>query len=244
MAFNEISLSHSRVTASRYLYNHNIKIHIRRYTMFRRKDEEGFDTTETKAQTTASSESAGISAGGASARPSSPANTNNVSDAAPSQAAQPVRQASAPVYRPAGAPGARPSVAPVSSATSDVPARKNERVLTVGPDILLKGEIATCDRLLIQGSVDSQLKEVHTVEIDETGSFKGAAKIENAEISGLFEGDLEVRGRLFITATGKVRGSITYGEIEIQSGGELSGTISMGASAGRSKSDEAQKKAA
>jgi len=213
--------------------------------MFRRK-EEGFDTTgETKAQAFASSDTAETSAGGATsaARPAAPANTNTATPSAP-QASQPVRQSGAPVYRPAGSGASRPSAptaAPVAAATS-APAKANERVLTVGPDILLKGEIATCDRLLIQGSVDAQLKDVHTVEIDEAGSFKGAAQIENAEISGLFEGDLEVRGRLLITSTGKVRGSITYGEIEIQSGGELSGSISMGASAGRNQ--DSKKKAA
>ena len=69
---------------------------------------------------------------------------------------------------------------------------------------------------------------MHTVEISETGSFKGSANIEDAEISGLFEGDLVVRNRLVIYATGKVRGKISYGEIEIERGGELTGDIKMG----------------
>ncbi|MCE2927994.1 MAG: polymer-forming cytoskeletal protein, partial [Rickettsiales bacterium] len=87
--------------------------------------------------------------------------------------------------------------------------KAGKRVLTVGNDILLKGEIATCDRLVIEGKVDATLNDVHTVEIAETGSFKGSAHIEDAEISGLFEGDLIVRNRLVIYATGKVRGKIT-----------------------------------
>ena len=102
-----------------------------------------------------------------------------------------------------------------------------KRVLTVGNDILLKGEIATCDRLVIEGKVDATLNDVHTVEIAECGSFKGSAQIEDAEISGLFEGDLTVRGRLVIYATGKVRGKISYGEIEIERGGELTGEIKI-----------------
>ena len=110
-------------------------------------------------------------------------------------------------------------------APNDKNAAKGRRVLTVGNDILLKGEIATCDRLVIEGKVDATLNEVHTVEIAETGSFKGAAHIEDAEISGLFEGELIVRNRLVIYATGKVRGKISYGEIEIERGGELTGEI-------------------
>jgi cytoskeletal protein CcmA (bactofilin family) len=100
-----------------------------------------------------------------------------------------------------------------------------KRVLTVGNDILLKGEIATCDRLVIEGAVDATLNEVHTVEIAENGSFKGFAEIEDAEISGLFEGELVVRNRLVVYASGRVRGKITYGEIEIERGGELTGEI-------------------
>lgn len=120
----------------------------------------------------------------------------------------------------------------VSSSVSGDKSKAGQRVLTVGNDILLKGEIATCDRLVIEGKVDATLNDVHTVEIAECGSFKGSAQIEDAEISGLFEGDLTVRGRLIIYSTGKVRGKISYGEIEIERGGELTGEIKItGASA-------------
>jgi cytoskeletal protein CcmA (bactofilin family) len=103
--------------------------------------------------------------------------------------------------------------------------KANRRVLTVGNDILLKGEIATCDRLVIEGRVEAKLSEVHTVEIAEAGSFKGTAEVEDAEISGVFEGDLIVRNRLVIYASGEVRGNISYGEIEIERGGRLTGQI-------------------
>ena len=120
-----------------------------------------------------------------------------------------------------------PVKAPAAASASSADKNKsgNRRVLTVGHDILLKGEIATCDRLVIEGEVDATLNEVHTVEIAEGGSFKGTAQIEDAEISGLFEGELVVRNRLVIYSTGKVRGKITYGEIEIERGGELTGEI-------------------
>lgn len=166
---------------------------------------------------------------------------------APRTATEPQQQratAATPIYRPAGAPtgdasrGRVPEYRPAASApgsfagasaanTADKSQAKanSRRVLTVGNDILLKGEIATCDRLVIEGAVDATLNEVHTVEIAEGGSFKGSAEIEDAEISGLFEGELTVRNRLIIYATGKVRGKITYGEIEIERGGELTGEI-------------------
>lgn len=122
------------------------------------------------------------------------------------------------------ASSAAPGSAPASTAQGGSKSG-SRRVLTVGHDILLKGEIATCDRLVIEGAVDATLNEVHTVEIAESGSFKGGAEIEDAEISGIFEGDLVVRNRLVIYSTGIVKGNITYGEIEIERGGQLTGQI-------------------
>jgi cytoskeletal protein CcmA (bactofilin family) len=135
---------------------------------------------------------------------------------------------------------------PAANASSGSESNKNSgrRVLTVGNDILLKGEIATCDRLVIEGAVDATLNEVHTVEIAEAGSFKGSAEIEDAEISGEFDGELTVRGRLVVYSTGKVRGKITYGEVEIERGGQLTGTIKTYDADSVNKDKEKEKAAA
>lgn len=214
--------------------------------MFRRKDEENEATeaTEVKStETTSAASSANNNNASASTAAAAPAAAPRPAEQKPAAVAQPAASS----YRPAPAPAAaapRPagfSAAPAASTGED---KSKKRILTVGNDILLKGEIATCDRLVIEGAVDAKLNDVHTVEIAETGSFKGSAQIEDAEISGLFEGDLVVRNRLIIYSTGKVRGKITYGEIEIERGGELTGEIKTGASAAEEKSDKSKSKAA
>ena len=53
----------------------------------------------------------------------------------------------------------------------------------------------------------------------------GHAATENADVRGRFEGQLVVRKRLLIRAGGHVSGTITYGEIEIESGGKITGVI-------------------
>ncbi|MFW0777183.1 MAG: bactofilin family protein [Rickettsiales bacterium] len=146
-----------------------------------------------------------------------------------------------PETKPATPSSASSSLSAGSSFSAQSINKSGKRVLTVGNDILLKGEIATCDRLVIEGKVDATLNDVHTVEIAESGSFKGAAQIEDAEISGLFEGDLIVRNRLVIYSTGQVRGNITYGEIEIERGGELTGEIKSSSSGSQSASRPARK---
>ena len=63
------------------------------------------------------------------------------------------------------------------------------------------------------------------MDIAGSGEFRGSAEIESADISGRFDGDLIVRQRLTIRATGKVLGKIRYGQLEVERGGVISGTI-------------------
>ncbi len=137
--------------------------------------------------------------------------------AAPLTAATPAAP-QAVASTPAPAPAERMPAAPLARPQS-------KRVLTVGPEIQMKGEVTSCDRVIIEGTVDATMRDVHTVELAESGSLKGTAEVEDAEISGSFEGDLVVRGRLTVYSSGRVRGNVTYGEIEIQRGGQISGNI-------------------
>lgn len=221
--------------------------------MFRRKEEGDTTSPESSSQISMSVSAPVQETNSSAAASSAPVNSYApTSQASSAQAARPASVASGSSYRPAAplSEFARPSSAsaprseapvrsssasssastssasPSFSSFSDKGSQKtNRRVLTVGNDILLKGEIATCDRLVIEGRVEAKLNDVHTVEIAECGSFKGTAEVEDAEISGIFEGDLIVRNRLVIYSSGEVRGNITYGEIEIERGGRLTGQI-------------------
>jgi cytoskeletal protein CcmA (bactofilin family) len=99
------------------------------------------------------------------------------------------------------------------------------RRLSVGREITLSGEINSCDKLFIEGSVEANLTNCRDVDIAESGLFKGSASIEEAEVRGRFEGNLVVRKRLLIKATGRVSGTVRYGQIEIECGGQISGDI-------------------
>jgi cytoskeletal protein CcmA (bactofilin family) len=121
--------------------------------------------------------------------------------------------------------------APASAAPAHRPAAAADaggKRLIVGQGISLSGEITACDRLVVEGSVQVTLNETRAIEIAESGRFtEGKAEVEDAEISGVYEGELTVRNRLLIRATGRVRGAVRYGELEIERGGRLSGSISM-----------------
>ncbi|HYM32596.1 MAG TPA: polymer-forming cytoskeletal protein [Candidatus Cybelea sp.] len=99
------------------------------------------------------------------------------------------------------------------------------KTLIVGREITLSGEITSCERLLVEGRVEAAMSDCRIIEIAESGLFKGAAEIQEADVRGCFEGKLTVRGRLMIRATGKVTGEIRYGDIEIERGGKILGQI-------------------
>ncbi len=97
--------------------------------------------------------------------------------------------------------------------------------LTVGPNIRLKGaSIEDCDTLFVEGQVEASM-DSRLIQIAEPGVFLGAAAVDEAEIHGRFEGDLTVRERLVIHKTGRVRGTIRYGRLDIEEGGEIAGDV-------------------
>jgi cytoskeletal protein CcmA (bactofilin family) len=101
--------------------------------------------------------------------------------------------------------------------------------LTVGPNIKLKGvEITDCDTLVVEGLVEATM-DSRVMQIAEQGAFKGSAEIDVAEIRGEFTGNLTVRQKLVIYSTGKVTGTIRYGKLVIEEGGQLAGEILFGA---------------
>jgi cytoskeletal protein CcmA (bactofilin family) len=211
--------------------------------MFRRREDGSEELIEDSAAT-AAGESVKVISGNAT--PSAP--VAQAAPAAPAAAFRPVPPQAAMAARPATpvapAPEARAAAAAPAAATPARPtAPASKRVLTVGPEIQMKGEITSCDRVVIEGLVDATMRDVHTVELAETGSLKGTAEVEDAEISGSFEGDITVRGKLTVHASGRVRGNITYGEIEIERGGQISGNIRNAADA-KAGINHQQKKAA
>ena len=153
-------------------------------------------------------------------RPAIPEVARPMSTELPRRPAEPIPAAPNPVPSFGNAPAA------AAPAAAPAPAREAElRQLLVGREITLSGEITTCDRLLVEGSVEANLSNCADIEIAQTGLFKGTAAVDHAEIHGRFEGALTVKTRLLIKATGRVSGSIRYGQLEVECGGQISGDI-------------------
>lgn len=119
-----------------------------------------------------------------------------------------------------------PVSAPAPSPASVAPAGDQDgKKLIVGKQIVLSGEIKACEKLIVEGRVEAALTDCHSISILPDGLFKGAATIDVADISGRFEGDLVVRQRLMLRATGHIAGNVRYGEVEIERGGVIAGDM-------------------
>ena len=99
------------------------------------------------------------------------------------------------------------------------------RRLVVGREICLSGEITSCDRLVVEGRVEATLIGARALEVAQGGVFRGRAEVKEADIAGMFEGDLTATERLLIRSGGKVSGSVRYGRVVIESGGEIGGDM-------------------
>ena len=120
---------------------------------------------------------------------------------------------------PRGAPDPVPADAP-GRAESD-PKR-----LTVGRETTISGgTVLDCERLTVEGTVEATMPDGRLLEIVKGGTFKGTVTVDNADIAGAFDGELKVKKRLFIRASGRVSGKIRYGQFEVERGGRVDGRL-------------------
>ncbi len=149
--------------------------------------------------------------------------------------AEPVQSAPLPVLpKDIVAPSAR-------RVGAEAQARARGRTLVVGRDIMLSGEIESCEKLIIEGRVEGDIADTKRLEIAETGRFKGKAVVEECLVAGACEGELSVNGLLTLRAKGRVEGTVRYVEIEVERGGWLSGDV--GVQAVREVASQAEAKA-
>jgi cytoskeletal protein CcmA (bactofilin family) len=134
----------------------------------------------------------------------------------------------------------KPSAAPAAQnlgprpASVGVPARPisrtdpaERRTLVVGRGISLQGTVSDAERLVVEGTVESQMIQASELFVAQSGVFKGEVQVEDAEIAGLFDGTITTRGSLIIRATGKVTGTARYRKLQVEEGGQISGKMEM-----------------
>lgn len=138
--------------------------------------------------------------------------------------------ASATTLPPTPATSATPATPAIRPTREGTPAPtdstgKTARTLTVGRGLVLSGKIEACDILIVEGTLTADIAGCRELHVAPGGLFTGSASVESAEVSGRFEGTLEVSGRLSIRDGGRVQATVRYREIEVQCGGQIAGSV-------------------
>jgi cytoskeletal protein CcmA (bactofilin family) len=156
----------------------------------------------------------------------------------PDLAVPPFRPAAAvvPPAASAAATSAKPTIAPSPAArpaspTAGRPTGRAEagekRVLQLGKGISIQGSVTEAERIVIEGTMESQLLQCQELAISHSGVFKGEVQVEDADIAGVFDGTLTATGSLIIRATGRVLGVARSRRLSVEDGGQLTGRMEM-----------------
>ena len=95
------------------------------------------------------------------------------------------------------------------------------------PSSVVQGTIQDAERLVVEGTVEASSLLAQELQIAQGGVLKGQVEVEDAEISGLMDGMLTVRGSLVLRGPGQVIGEARCRRLQVEDGGQLSGKISM-----------------
>ena len=114
-----------------------------------------------------------------------------------------------------------------TNSSNDVfrPAKGSAKVV-IGHGVSINGEIKKADEVQIDGEADVTMKTDNLV-VGITGDCKGDIETHNADIWGMFDGDIKASGTLTIQEQGKVSGKIEYQSLQIKLGGKISGDIKL-----------------
>jgi len=95
----------------------------------------------------------------------------------------------------------------------------------VGEGASMKGDILAPNMLVVDGCIEGSVTG-HAIWVGPSGEIKGKIVVDEAEIYGKISEKIEVKQLLFVHAAGQVFGEITYGELQLEKGAILSGTLS------------------
>ncbi|MCH9649570.1 MAG: polymer-forming cytoskeletal protein [Deltaproteobacteria bacterium] len=132
---------------------------------------------------------------------------------------------------------ASPPLASSPSAPAPLPSRKDSQAqpsrgaATIGPSIVIKGDVSGQEDLIIEGTVEGEVSlRKHNVTVGRTGKAKADIYGKNIRVEGEVRGNLFGEEAVVIHETGSVAGNITAPRVSLENGSTFKGSIDMGAS--------------
>jgi cytoskeletal protein CcmA (bactofilin family) len=100
----------------------------------------------------------------------------------------------------------------------------DQGVLIVREDMVVRGEIRNCRQMEVYGYVEGDVA-AQSLLVHQGGQCYGTVKTEQAEIHGTLQGNVVVKHLIDIRSSGSVSGNVQYGQLAMESGGNLSAEV-------------------
>ena len=127
-----------------------------------------------------------------------------------------------------------PPAAPAAAAHHPAPAGTAAPVRTVSPTLCvlganttIKGEILGDEDVVIEGTVEGQIRIGRELRIGQGGKVRATVSAQSVVVSGEMQGDCEAHTRVEIQATGRLIGNIRAPKIVIAEGAVFRGNSDM-----------------
>jgi cytoskeletal protein CcmA (bactofilin family) len=119
--------------------------------------------------------------------------------------------------RPVAAPGPGPAPARAASGSPCV----------IGAKTVFKGEISGEEDILVEGTVEGEIRITRDLRIGQAGVVKATVSAQSLTVSGEIVGDCEALTRVEIQSTGRITGNIRAPKIVIAEGAMFRGNSDM-----------------
>jgi cytoskeletal protein CcmA (bactofilin family) len=97
-------------------------------------------------------------------------------------------------------------------------------VTLIREDMIIKGSVRRCRQLEVEGYIEGEV-EAGSILVQPTGRLFGTVRADSIEVKGTVQGDVVIKHLCHIRSTGKVAGSVRYGELAMDSGGDLTASV-------------------
>src|SRR5262245_55070373 len=90
--------------------------------------------------------------------------------------------------------------------------------------MIIKGEIRNARQIEVYGYVEGDVSG-QSLLVHQGGQGYGTIKTEQAEVHGTLQGDVVVKNLINIRSSGSVTGNVQYGQLAMETGGNLSAEV-------------------
>ncbi|PKM91219.1 hypothetical protein CVU82_04190 [Candidatus Falkowbacteria bacterium HGW-Falkowbacteria-1] len=101
----------------------------------------------------------------------------------------------------------------------------NEAETIIGESVLVKGNFESNGNIIINGSLEGEIKTKGSVLVGEKSKINANISAEEMMVKGQINGNLLILGYLAIGETAKILGDIECSQISIEKGAEINGKV-------------------